>query len=622
MKNKILPIVVYFLLLIVFLSCNRNNDVPDEELPGLDSINIPDGFMFKTTKEIELRIKMPLSIDFTDYRGRFDIHSARSNKKETLLYSGSFDKNGFFEGTVKVPATLEELYVTTIAGTMELNITSNGLKEGGAYADFGNNYINTPPDSLFKSTKCFDKIDNTMLKNTSDLPNRITNGDFSDNNFGTIAWWSTPHPVDGRWYLTTSYAPTEYYNDGGNYVVRTPYVNGYYAGGVSQMIDAREGDVVTFYGDIKGTFALPNNSHFRVWLYLIPYDVSGNAIDYFAIENLYPTTDWETYQVVATMPTGTVTCQVLFWAHDLFQNQSIMFDNAYVTIEGEDTDGDGVADDEDDYPNDPERAFNVFYPNETDWGTIVFEDLWPGKGDYDFNDLVYDYHFKSVLNAQNELVEFFTDYSVRAVGASLKNGFGFMIGGNPENVASITGTNITENYIDLNSNGTEQNQTNTVIIVFDNAYNQFDAGNYFINTLRDSDYIDPDTNQLHVLYTTPVSTATTGTAPYNPFLIVNKNRGQEVHLAGQLPTDLVDVSFFGQWADDTDPATGKYYQTVSNLPWALDLPVSFEYPVEKVEISSTYNHFVEWAESGGAVYVGWYEDNPGYRNRENIYTMP
>ncbi len=65
-----------------------------------------------------------------------------------------------------------------------------------------------------------------------------------------------------------------------------------------------------------------------------------------------------------------------------------------------------VDDDLDDYPNDPDRATDVYYLISMSPGTLAFEDLWPGKGDYDFNDLVLDYRFKQVLNGSNELVEF------------------------------------------------------------------------------------------------------------------------------------------------------------------------------------------------------------------------
>ncbi len=613
MKLKILFISLMSFLFIA-TSCNKDDDNTNNN-PEEGIINVPDGFTFKTTKEVNLTIKMPSSIDFKTYRGRFDVFTDAPENGGKLVYSGGFDEEGKYNGVVKIPSKTENLYIVTIAGEKLIPVTEAGFKGGGADADFSEGYIETPPVGLEKSATAGIGHEGSSNWSIRNLPNEVTNGDFELNDYDYIYFWNSPHPADGKWYLTTKHAPGEWMSEGSNHFTGSPYHNAYFAGGVSQMINVSPGKLVTFEGDVK---YFGNSGTFRFWPYMIPYDAAGQPIEYFAQDVYYPTDSWKHFKLVATMPANTVKCQILFWGHDLVMDGSVVYDNAYVTID-DDADGDGVGDSEDDYPNDPERAFDVYYPNETDWGTLAFEDLWPGKGDYDFNDLIYDYHFKSVLNAQNELVEFFTDYSVRAVGASLENGFGFMLNGDPSNIASVTGTNLTENYINLNPNGTEQNQTNTVIIVFDNASKMFDEGNYFINTLPDADYITPDTNQLHVLYSTPVSTSVTGAAPYNPFLIVNMNRGQEVHLAGQLPTDLADPSYFGQWADDTDPVTGKYYQTVNNLPWGLDLPVSFEYPYEKVNITEAYNHFVEWAESGGVSYPDWYEDNAGYRNTENIY---
>ena len=604
-----------FILFIVFLtSCNKTIDTPI-----IDNINVPNGFTYETNRKIDIKIIMPISLDFNNYRGRFDIYTIENGNKNKHIYTGSFNKIGIFKGYIKIPNKINEILISTIAGDIILSVPKNQFKND-IIIDFGNNYINISPDSipLYKNKNINNITFEKSLSRISPI-NRVTNGDFEINNFDNIYWWNTPHTVDQKWHKTTKYAPGEWYNnENNNHVLRTPYVNCYYAGGFSQMISVNSGDIITFTGDIKSSMSTIGNQ-FRSWLYLIPYNNLGVPLDYFAIE-YSPTTTWTNKQLVATMPINTVKCQVLFWAHDLKTNGSVMFDNAFVTITNSDSDNDGVLDDDDDYPNDPSRAFNVYYPNENDWGTLAFEDLWPGKGDYDFNDLILDYHFKSVLNSQNNLVEFFTDYSVRAVGASLENGFGFMIGGNPSNIATITGTRYTGNYINNNNNGTEQNQINTVIILFDNSFSMIDHSvSTFINTESNIPYINPDTNQLYVQFINPVSINVTGSAPYNPFLIIDKTRYKEIHLAGNIPTNLADTMLFNTWDDNSNPNTGKYYQTVNNLSWAIDIPVSFDYPIEQVDISHAYKHFIEWAESGGVSYPDWYENNVGYRNYNNIY---
>jgi LruC domain-containing protein len=113
--------------------------------------------------------------------------------------------------------------------------------------------------------------------------------------------------------------------------------------------------------------------------------------------------------------------------------------------------------------------------------------------------------------------------------------------------------------------------------------------------------------------------AQVGIDQYNPFLIVNLNRDVEVHLPDFPPTSLADQSVFGTGQDNSNPATGRYYKTSGNLPWAINIYESFAYPKEKTEITKAYNHFVEWAESNGILYPDWYQNNPGYREDSNIY---
>ena len=70
------------------------------------------------------------------------------------------------------------------------------------------------------------------------------------------------------------------------------------------------------------------------------------------------------------------------------------FTNVGATTSPVDTDGDGVLDINDAYPTDASLAFNNNTVSGSS-GSLVFEDLWPGIGDFDFNDLVVDYSFNT-----------------------------------------------------------------------------------------------------------------------------------------------------------------------------------------------------------------------------------
>ena len=67
---------------------------------------------------------------------------------------------------------------------------------------------------------------------------------------------------------------------------------------------------------------------------------------------------------------------------------AIQIGNLAHIIPATDADGDGINDELDDFPFDPDKAFNNFSPSANSSGKLVFEDLWPSQGDYDFNDLV------------------------------------------------------------------------------------------------------------------------------------------------------------------------------------------------------------------------------------------
>ncbi len=291
-----------------------------------------------------------------------------------------------------------------------------------------------------------------------------------------------------------------------------------------------------------------------------------------------------------------------------------------------DADGDGVADSEDEYPDDPERAYNLYFPA-NGFGTLAFEDLWPAKGDYDFNDLVVDYRFKTVTNGQNQVVEIFNTLVVRAIGASLENGFGFQFPNTSIDQSKITvsGFDLTENYISLGANGLENGQSKPTVIAFDNAFSRLPhpGSGLGVNTTPGAPYVQPDTLRLTLSFAAPRPLYNSLDVPnFNPFLIINKERGKEVHLPDYPPTSLVNPTYFGMWDDDSQPSVGRYYKTSINLPWAINIYEQFDYPAEKVDIILAHLKFADWATSGGVLFPDWFKNLSGYRNTPNIYPEP
>ena len=255
-------------------------------------------------------------------------------------------------------------------------------------------------------------------------------------------------------------------------------------------------------------------------------------------------------------------------------------------------------------------------------GTVVFEDLWPYKGDYDLNDLVMFYKFNLLTDNNNKVTGMIIKLLVKAAGASYQNGFGIQFDNlAPSDIASATGSSLHYNYITLGSNGTENGQNNAVIIAFDNAASVIHPVTpVFFNTVQGAPVGTADTVIINIQLTTPMLTTVLGTPPYNPFLIRNMERDVEIHLPDYIPTTLAqNCPYFGTGDDNSNPAFGRYYKTSSNLPWALNIPVDFNYPWEETSVLDAYNYFADWAQSGGTQYPDWYLDLPGYRNAANIW---
>ncbi|MCX6280938.1 MAG: LruC domain-containing protein [Bacteroidetes bacterium] len=286
-----------------------------------------------------------------------------------------------------------------------------------------------------------------------------------------------------------------------------------------------------------------------------------------------------------------------------------------------DSDGDGVPNSYDDYPNDPTRAYNNLFPS-TSSGSLAFEDLWPNQGDYDFNDLVVNYQFNTITNAQNKIVECDGLFILKAAGASFPSGFGFQFANAniPSSAITVTGSSIFDNYITLAANGLEAAQNKPTVIITDDDFKAFNSPGGMINTVIGNPYINPDTIRITMLFSQNLYTMSDlDIGNFNPFIIINLNRGKEVHLPDHVPTALANQTYLGTGDDTSIPSQSRYYKTANNLPWAINIYENFDYARESADILSAYLHLGQWATSNGASFPDWYKNLAGYRNSANIY---
>ncbi|WP_295446353.1 LruC domain-containing protein [uncultured Thiodictyon sp.] len=275
-----------------------------------------------------------------------------------------------------------------------------------------------------------------------------------------------------------------------------------------------------------------------------------------------------------------------------------------------DSDGDGIPDALDAFPQDPTRAARRFYPSATGYGSLAFEDLWPRKGDFDMNDLVVAYRAVETLNAYNEIVDLKLMYEIRARGAGADNGFGVHFPGLSRDAIDPVGTTVSVNNQAPVAAPVESGQTEAVLIVSPNVTALTNTGLAFpcsmMNSVAKCPHLAPVPMELNIHFKRPLTAAQLGDAPFNPFIYRTTQRGLEVHLVDHPPTAKADRKLFGTLDDRSDPAQGRYYRTAANEPWVIDVPETWRHPTEWNNIAGAYPNFVKWTASGGTTDNDWY----------------
>jgi LruC domain-containing protein len=285
-----------------------------------------------------------------------------------------------------------------------------------------------------------------------------------------------------------------------------------------------------------------------------------------------------------------------------------------------DTDGDGVKDSVDEFPNDASKAFSRWYPGSGSWGTLAYEDMWPSKGDYDFNDLVVRYRSREVLDANRKVSALEMDLRMDARGGVFHSGFALGLPG-------ITSAQIKSATLQLPDGSIVPvtplaGQTAAIFELFSDAYTYLPLGSgtgecaTYYNTGSDCPIRPNVAFKLKV----DLLNSTSGfpTAPYDPFIfrtqetLVNGvyvqgvSKGIEVHLPGRAPSGRADMTLFRTSDDYSVTGSSKTYVTATGLPWVLDIPYEWDYPSELTEITRPYPGIANWATSGGTSNTNWY----------------
>lgn len=255
-----------------------------------------------------------------------------------------------------------------------------------------------------------------------------------------------------------------------------------------------------------------------------------------------------------------------------------------------------------------------YYPSQNGFATLMFEDNWPKKGDYDFNDLVVRYRLKRTLNSQSDLLRLEGTYQVQAKGASFHNGFALRLPGVA--ASSIGSAALTRNGSPVSHQVVESPTGEAVLIISPDISVDVTSSCEMFRTLVNCTESINTEFQLDVTMSTPAPVSTVGLPPYDPFIFAVDSlyhgdifgsppgRQWELHLKQFSGTSLFNNGFFGM-ADDSSGGS-NFFVSGNKMPWAINITEQWDHPAEYQDISHAYPDFAKWVEADGFSNTDWY----------------
>lgn len=271
-----------------------------------------------------------------------------------------------------------------------------------------------------------------------------------------------------------------------------------------------------------------------------------------------------------------------------------------------DSDADGIADDEDEFPQDHSRSFSSYYPSASSYVTLAYEDNWPKVGDYDLNDLVIKENLRITYNAEGQISGFIINGLITARGASSHNGFALRLMGLPAEIIDQASIEIDgQSY----PKSAEAYQTDAVIQLWRDSHRFTQTGGegacQHFNTVKSCPHLPAVPFTLDVKFSYNIESLNHSSLDF--FIFRSDDRSHEIHFAGYPPTDLFNHGRFGRHSDTSDAASGRYFKSDNNLPWGLKINDEWHYPREYIDVVWAYPDYEAWVESAGSLNSDWYQ---------------
>lgn len=223
------------------------------------------------------------------------------------------------------------------------------------------------------------------------------------------------------------------------------------------------------------------------------------------------------------------------------------------------------------------------------WSTLAFEDLYPRKGDGDYNDMVVKYHIEENYNPQGELENVSLKFEPLARGAGYVHSLNLSLDGeldSSRNVDTVTNEAFAGDALISVTYTTPGNEGQTFynldksddISLFKNTLASLER---FANVYERGEWVEPKfTAQVDITLANPelnlyADRGEDALLWYRPFLSV-KNTKQDI--------DLAEINPYDGMIDE------------NGNPFGLLVPANWEWPLEGVSINDAYPYYGEYTD--------------------------
>lgn len=275
-------------------------------------------------------------------------------------------------------------------------------------------------------------------------------------------------------------------------------------------------------------------------------------------------------------------------------------------------------------------AQRIYFPAKGKYATVMFEDLFPSKGDMDMNDVVFGLNIEYDLTYLAKVSSIIITIQPRALGSSYeKIGIAANLsssealdiidyitynnGPKTGSLFSISTTN--KGYSPENNNSRSQ----VIPLTGDLRYYFENDVDLFLNVRNIDNFTTTHNFSAKIFFKssgqksysdfTFLDTTRTGKVNFDVFTVF-KERTKEVHFKNEKPTERFNTSLFIA----TRPMTN--FSTIDNWVWAIISDKSIRHPLEFVKIYNAYPDFKLWVESSGGTNIKWYSSP----TKDSLYT--